>query len=285
MLFQKNQVPHNKKWTKETILALAALYPKRSEFKKASGSAYVAARKMGILDEVCAHMAKDFRFGMTPHNKKWTKEKVLEEASRYATRTEWKNGSPGSYDAAKENGWIDEAMVDKPRMYTTVVWTKESILEEIKKYKTYREWVIANPSSYNAAGRLGIKEEIKAILPRLAGTSQPELDILSLVKNFFSKAHSTVFSNKGGKPSRYELDIYVPELRKGIEFNGTYWHSPVGLKRGRPTWSDQEIENYHEKKSEFFKNKNIEILNIKESEWKSDRESQVDKILSFLGVI
>ena len=46
------------KWTPETIAAEASKYRTRSEFNKGSGSAYVVAGKLGIRDEVCAHMVR-----------------------------------------------------------------------------------------------------------------------------------------------------------------------------------------------------------------------------------
>ena len=43
-------------WTKEKCVGLAKTCHSRSEFKKASGSAYLRARVKGWLDECCAHM-------------------------------------------------------------------------------------------------------------------------------------------------------------------------------------------------------------------------------------
>lgn len=49
------------KWTKETIAAAAKQFDTRKAFshpKTGNQSAYQAARKLNILDEVCAHMDK-----------------------------------------------------------------------------------------------------------------------------------------------------------------------------------------------------------------------------------
>ena len=34
--------------------------------------------------------------------------------------------------------------------------SKETIIEEVKKYKTYKEWALDSPSSYGAARRLNL---------------------------------------------------------------------------------------------------------------------------------
>ena len=52
----------------------------------------------------------------------------------------------------------------------------------------------------------------------------------------------------------------MPELKKGIEYNGFYWHEE-GNKR---------LIGYHQKKQEFFAKKGITILYIWDYEWFED---------------
>ena len=58
-----------------------------------------------------------------------------------------------------------------------------------------------------------------------------------------------------------ELDIYLPELNKAIEYNGVYWHSNEYVK-----YKDQE-------KIKQCQDKNIDLLVIKEEQWKKDWNS------------
>jgi len=60
---------------------------------------------------------------------------------------------------------------------------------------------------------------------------------------------------------KLEIDIYIPDLRIGFEFNGLYWHSEE--------WKDR---NYHLNKTIFFKELGIRIVHIWEDDWtfKSD---------------
>jgi hypothetical protein len=123
-------------------------------------------------------------------------------------------------------------------------------------------------------------------MSKIGGRSGEELNLFNHIKDIFPKAHSTFFPNKNPTyvATKFQLDIYIPELRKGIEFDGDYWHSPKGLKRGRPSWTDEQINNYHFIKTLFLKKKGIDIIHIKESEWMSNKQDCLDRIQKFLGV-
>lgn len=54
----------------------------------------------------------------------------------------------------------------------------------------------------------------------------------------------------------YELDIYLPELKIAIEFNGIHWHSELYKKK-----------NYHVNKTKMCEEKNIQLIHIFEDEW------------------
>lgn len=55
----------------------------------------------------------------------------------------------------------------------------------------------------------------------------------------------------------YEIDIYIPDKKLGIEFNGTYWHSTA---TGTP-------KNYHLEKSKLAQEIGIRLIHIYEYEW------------------
>ncbi len=63
-----------------------------------------------------------------------------------------------------------------------------------------------------------------------------------------------------------ELDVWLPEINKAIEYNGTYWH------QGR--------ENMDNLKQNLCKSKEIQLLIIKESEWmKHKNYNIIDKFI------
>lgn len=69
-----------------------------------------------------------------------------------------------------------------------------------------------------------------------------------------------------------EIDIYLPELKIGFEFNGLYWHS-----------SKFKDKNYHLNKTKFFKERGIQLLHIWEDEWYLKSEILKSIILNKLG--
>lgn len=69
--------------------------------------------------------------------------------------------------------------------------------------------------------------------------------------------------------SPYEIDIFLPELSIGIEFNGNYWHS---IESGLP-------KNYHLMKSLMCRDKNIRLVHIYEFE---DLEKQVNMVINLI---
>lgn len=90
------------KWTKEKVFEEARKYKTRKEFKKGCQMAYIVARRNGWLNEMTW-----FQNGRIKP-KKWTKEIVFAEASKYKTRTEFQKGCVNAYTSAYKNKWLDE---------------------------------------------------------------------------------------------------------------------------------------------------------------------------------
>ena len=70
-----------------------------------------------------------------------------------------------------------------------------------------------------------------------------------------------------------EIDIYLPELKLGFEFNGLYWHS-----------EEYKSKNYHREKTDYFSERGIRIIHIWEDDWdlKSDiLKSQISHLLGY----
>jgi len=101
------------------------------------------------------------------------------------------------------------------------------------------------------------------------GWSKPEKEIAEYVKTIYS---GTILENDRTQVKNYwtgknlELDIFLPDVRKAIEFNGEYWHSSDKSK-----WYDEM------KKKQCIK-KNIDLLVIKEQDWYDDKVCYLNKI-------
>jgi hypothetical protein len=108
--------------------------------------------------------------------------------------------------------------------------------------------------------------------PMVKGTSSAEQEIAS-----FISAHATTEQNKrfyfdAGK--YYELDIFVPSINLGVEYNGLYWHSELAGKD----------KNYHANKRNFFASQGIRVIMVFEHEWSFKRDICESMLRHRLGV-
>lgn len=70
-----------------------------------------------------------------------------------------------------------------------------------------------------------------------------------------------------------ELDIYIPEHKLAIEFDGLYWHSELFRDK-----------NYHLNKTKMCEEKGIQIIHVFENEWLEKQEIVKSIIKSKLGL-
>jgi hypothetical protein len=92
-------------------------------------------------------------------------------------------------------------------------------------------------------------------------TSNKERALLNWIQSYYPSAQKI-------RKGKHELDIFIPELALGIEFNGLYWHNEFNKDR-----------NYHLEKTNFFKqHHNIRVIHIFEHEW-IEKEAQVKSFL------
>jgi very-short-patch-repair endonuclease len=83
--------------------------------------------------------------------------------------------------------------------------------------------------------------------------SNEEKELLDFIKSFYNK---TIITNTKDVISPYELDIYLPEDKIAIEFDGLYWHSEKFLNK-----------DYHYLKTKLCNEKGIRLIHIFEDEW------------------
>ena len=73
--------------------------------------------------------------------------------------------------------------------------------------------------------------------------------------------------------SPYELDIYIPEKKLAIEYNGLRWHSE----------QFKEDRNYHLTKTELCEKQGIRLIHIFEDEWLEHEDIVKSKLRHILG--
>lgn len=91
------------KWTEETVREEAKKYSSRGEFFKGNRSAYKAATRHNLLDQLLP-------------KSKWTRERVAEEVAKHSTYSEFRTKSYLAYCAVENKGWYD-LVAHLPRTY------------------------------------------------------------------------------------------------------------------------------------------------------------------------
>lgn len=270
--------------TNEGLRLEALKYKSRIDFEKNSHNAYQAAyrRGMDFLNSICLHMPH-IRHGI------WTDKELHQEALKYKSRGEFKNFSGVAYTVSRRRSklFLDK-ICSHMRPSLVEAWSDEELIIEAKKYLSLTEFQKNGKGAYKASLDRGREflDKICSHMPSITNTSSSEKELLRNIQEFFPQAKKYRMTKLKIEKTPFihwfELDIYIPELRKGIEFDGIWSHSFKGLKRGRPHWPDEALANYHEIKDSVFLNKNIQILHIKEEEWKNNQQECIDRCLVFL---
>ncbi|MFW6047533.1 MAG: hypothetical protein ACOCP4_07110 [Candidatus Woesearchaeota archaeon] len=95
------------------------------------------------------------------------------------------------------------------------------------------------------------------------------------VSNFIKSNVSTrIIENSYDILKSKELDIYLPDYKLAIEFNGLFWHSE-GSKKDK---------NYHLHKTQLCEEKSIQLIHIFEDEWIEKKDIVKSIIKGKLGL-
>jgi hypothetical protein len=256
----------------------------KAQFKKEYSKEYQTAHRYDFLKQICGHM-KSLHI-----DRNLADAKLL--SSKYSKRIDFLTHEHSTYEWARINGHLNEICAHMPLTRNKRVSTKnvkrsfEEARAEASKYSTKVEFLKNSRTIYQFAARKGFLDEICQHMADASGSSTSERHLFELIKEKYPKTQK-LRDRKIKIPEKphiqgFDIDIYVPELRKGIEFDGTYHHSFYGLERGRPKWPVGDLENYHRVKDEYFKSKGIELLHISEREWLANQHFCVRKCFDFL---
>ena len=123
-----------------------------------------------------------------------------------------------------------------------------------------------NIDNYHNRNRMKVKL-CTVCFPIFKNSSINEKNLLLFIQSIYS---GKIIENYRDE---LEIDIYLPELNIGFEFNGLYWHS-----------DKYKDKNYHLEKMEFFEKKNIKIYNIWEDDWDNKSDIVKSQILNWLNL-
>ena len=103
--------------------------------------------------------------------------------------------------------------------------------------------------------------------PILENSSIKEKELFLFIKSIYTD--EIINSYRDG----LEIDIFLPKLNIGFEFNGLYWHSEEKLDK-----------NYHLNKTMYFREKGIRIIHIWEDDWDFKRDIIMSQISNWIGL-
>lgn len=271
----------------EELALEASKYKTKTEFRKANPNAHNVAHSRGIFDKICAHMPK--HIDMSGENNpffKWTIEDLLQVALKYKGRKEFEINDNTVYSIAQKRGLLEQICKHMGQSKREP-WKREEILKESLKYNTRGDFFKYNCAAYGAARTMGILELACVHMKISCGTSIPEIELIEIIKQKYISSKK-IRDMKVKIPNKahikgFEIDIFIPELNKGIEFDGTWHHSVKGLEWSRPNWPKKDIHNFHKIKDKYFASKGIQILHIKEKDWLANKEECIKRCFEFLG--
>lgn len=144
---------------------------------------------------------------------------------------------------------------------------KERLKKFILENNVHSAIEMSNITGYHVSSicKKLLKYDLRNII--IPSTSFPEQQL----RNYIGKFFDCIYNSK--ILGRKEIDIYIPKLKLGIEFNGNYWHGE--LKRQK---------EYHQEKSLLAESKGIFIYHIFEYEWKTKKEQIINQLNNLLGI-
>lgn len=119
----------------------------------------------------------------------------------------------------------------------------------------------------------------------LSGTSNKEKELFNYICSVAPvpceviSNDRSVLSNNRGKLGGTEIDILIPALNLGFEFNGHYWHdesedfADTGI--GKPI-------GYHAAKTKSAEQNGVKLIHVWESEWDMNNDVVKEKVKNFI---
>ncbi|HEY5234908.1 MAG TPA: hypothetical protein VIJ14_01920 [Rhabdochlamydiaceae bacterium] len=273
----------NDKYEEGEIERIIGRYSILNDFVKKEPAAYLYVKRSSCFRHLLGKLIKIKR-------NFYTDAEIQMEANKYIKRGDFAKAKSGAYSAAKKRGgeFFDKVCshMEKP---TNEAYTLEEIIETISKCFNKGELSQKYPGVYNAARKRNDYDLLCANLSPSKRMSTGEKEIFDTVSAIYPKTKK-VMDMKVKIPNKpyiqgFEIDIFVPELNKGIEFDGTRWHSFEFMRKTphKALWSDEDIHNYHQLKDQWFASKGIQILHIREEDWIEDKEKCIKLCLEFLN--
>jgi hypothetical protein len=166
------------------------------------------------------------------------------------------------------------------RIKNKKLWAKNlNINENNVEYTIYDELIISNLCKKHNNFTINIsllKNRLREKIENVCTECNPISENVSIKENEIKDFINNEINIKSEKIriDNKEIDIYLPDNKLGIEFNGLYWHSEL-----------YKDKNYHLNKTNLCEQQGIQLLHIFEDEWVNKKEIVKSIIKSKLGII
>ena len=97
--------------------------------------------------------------------------------------------------------------------------------------------------------------------------SKAEIELFEWISENTLPEIEVIPNDRNVLPGRFEIDIYIPSLKLGFEYNGNYWHKDKGDPEGRSMWKENTAKNL-----------GVRLITIWEDEWISNKEECITKV-------
>lgn len=102
--------------------------------------------------------------------------------------------------------------------------------------------------------------------------SRAEKEVAEVISLLLGENVAVHTSNRSAV-HRVELDVYIPDMKLAIEFNGLYWHSEL---RGKDS-------TYHTQKTRKCAEAGIQLIHVWEDDWRDRRDIVIRALAHRLG--
>jgi hypothetical protein len=247
---------------------------------------------MKILDEICSHMPP-------PLTEAYTYQELFDLAQSCDSRQQFRDEHAGAHAVACKRGILGKICEGMPESKNQKHTMEEVVVFFAKdNYKVVsREYKNANtpleticPAGHTHFVKYGdFYTGYRCSDCVLKNVSKMELELLETLKKYvpelIKKKFRVIVLDKLFIKA-FEVDIYDPKKKTGIEFDGEHWHSFERMRKDpkKKKWSDEDLYNYHEIKDSALLNcHGVSVLHIREVDWKLDKQACIKRCLEFLG--
>lgn len=154
--------------------------------------------------------------------------------------------------------------------YDEPMFTLEEYQARISPFDLFRFKCKTCGFEFESAHRNGVHNRCPICWPVSTCKSKGQKELADYVKSLGVK----VIENDRSMISPLELDIYLPDHRLAIEFNGVYWHSDA----------HNSDPNYHANKTDQCEMLGIQLIHVFESEWENKKNVVKSYIRRHIGM-